>query len=129
MSTWKNTFGTTAFVDFNMKFFATLGMRGAIHYFNKKVVIHPKGKINIEIILDDVGTHDHFNGYCVTIIHKVNGKLTSEWFPFSSYLTSIDTESVELVAYVVKDWYRNGPTPESIISMVDKICEYISLYI
>ncbi len=128
---WKNTFETKTFEEFNRKFFKSTATFENAFFFNKKIVLPTiRPLTNAEIEIRDVGCVGDYNGYMIRIIHKDNGQIANEWFPFSAYLkTENKTDyTPHINEYCGIDWWCEGATPESIKTMVAKMLEYISLY-
>jgi len=134
---WKNNFGTTTFEGFMKRFFGETFLHRAfisIHYFNRRIVIPIGTTVNAEIKLIEQGVSGTYAAFLVTIIHKTNGTITRQTFSFKDWLklpndhTDRNQGEVGIIEHCGKDWYLDGPTPESITNLVAKITEYIKLY-
>jgi len=131
---WKHNFGTTTLEDFNKKFFSFDKFRFytfITHYFDKKIIVQNiRPDTNAEITIKDVSCQGNYNGYEVKIVHKVNGEITREWFPFYGYLkTEVKVDYTPHVClHCGADWWCHGATPESIKYMIERITKYIELY-
>ena len=133
MSKWKNQFNTTNFQDFMNKFFlgSTLIKKfEESQIFNKKLIISIDQNKNAEITLSTLGTVGHYEGFKVTITHKVNGEIARQWFGFKEYLSDgyTNNEYPHIIEYCQTDWYMNGATPDSIKSLTGQIHDYINFY-
>ena len=117
---------------FNKKFFREVADQ--LNFFNMTMV-HPIDKNRkAEIVLVDRGHHEHYVGYNVSIIHKENGVIVSEFFGFNDYLGKRTDDrrdeqgKFEVIGYVAKDWYIAKPSSNEVKKMAEKIMQYIELY-
>jgi len=121
----ENTFET-----FNKNFFSIT--KPKIQWFDKMGIL-PTNNTNIvvEIKLDDVGHKDNFNGYHISILHKVNGKIITHFFKFKDYLTMTKIDGCDYCHGWFNngkiDWYINRPTNSR--EMVSKMLDYIENFV
>jgi hypothetical protein len=134
-----NTFGTKTFEDFMNSFFRDWsdGMYAKglqkFRVFNRKLIID-MGTKTAEIVLKQNGHHGRFDGFQVSIIHKENGPLSSEWFGFAEYaMKGFKYKERHSFPHVLKscgcDWYMDGPTQGAIQDMIDKMAQYLYIYV
>lgn len=116
---------SNVFNIFNEKFFKS---RPEIKWFDKDGVYKIDEDRVVVITIDDKDYTDHFGGYLVKVINKMNGTIVSKWFPFKYYLTMIHREGDAEYFYALYtkdkfDWYISRP--KSTDEMVDCIFEWI----
>ena len=105
---------------------------------NKTVLVPVDDDRNASIELVTDGTHKKWEGFTVTIIHKMNGRITSQYFPFQDYLIEDKTKPhpcSDARWYVWNQisenkygFYGKQPTQESLIDMRLAIITYINLW-
>ncbi|WP_209124496.1 hypothetical protein [Alkalihalobacillus sp. BA299] len=125
---------TLNYCEFNHDFF----LNENISWYNRKGVYKLDDEINVTIELVTNGVHKTYKGYLVSIIHKTNGKIDSEYFDFDAYMSienRIDDRSdypggFSIVQHVcaregIPKWYIAKPHNEDINYMGNMIFHYI----
>ena len=93
------------------------------------------GNRNVQIELITRRTMDKYEGLRVQIIHKQNGVVITQYFPFEDYLCPQDGQTTVPDAkwHIWKNdgvlsWYGKVPTNSSMTEMTDAIDDYIAIW-
>ena len=123
----------TIFKDFNQNFFSK---SKNITWFDKEGFYTLDENRVVRITLDDVGTRDHFNGYLVEILNKLEGVIVKKFFRFEHHLIMI--HKTDLPNYHRTDyyhvWYNNDKLdwyisrPKDTKEMCKKIFEWVEIF-
>lgn len=92
--------------------------------------------IVVEIELKTHGHRDHYVGYEVRLIHRINGLLTNHFFRFDDYFEERDDDRDDYPLdnndcfYVDKnaDWYVAKPTFDDIVTFQSEVMTFINEY-
>ena len=119
-----------SFTDFNKNFFNSFTGYN-IQWFDMEGIIEFDDNRLVSIKLDNIGTHNQFNGYWVEIINKQRGTIYKKFFKFKDYMdfkhrddgmkfyyARFDTEEL--------DWYISRP--KSTKPMLDAISMFINKF-
>lgn len=115
---------------------------GPVHilWFAKKGTFELENNIVVEIELMTRGHADHYVGYMVRLIHKVNGKLTEHFFRFDDYMSSAMEDRADNrddyplgnnICYYVNSearWYIAIPEFDEIATFQSEVMTYIGEY-
>jgi len=125
---------TLNYSEFNHDFF----LKEDICWYNRKGVYTLDDEINVTIELISNGVHKTYKGYLVSIIHKTNGKIDSEYFDFDAYMSQdnrIDDRSDYKGGFSIHEsscvhegfprWYIAKPHNQDITYMGNMIFHYI----
>lgn len=126
---------TLNYCEFNFDFF----LSDDIKWYSRKGIFSLNHETNATIELVSNGVHKTYKGYLVSIIHKENGKIDSEYFDFDAYLSQgnrIDqrldfTGGFSIVEHTCErdgrpNWYIVIPHPDDIAYMRNMIFHYIN---
>lgn len=122
------------FEDFNREFFKNTEVASRIKWFGKKGILTIDEKRNAEIELCDYNYGGHYSGYVVKIVHKENGKISSQSFRFNDYLKGREDDrgheqrGFEIISHCGINWYIAIPKNEEVDAMANKILEYVVVY-
>lgn len=121
------------FKKVNEEFFSKC--KRTIKWFDKQGLFVMSDNRVVTITLDDVGTHNHFNGYWVEIINNRNGSVVKKFFRFQDHLTMIHRKETSRFYHI---WFRNESsgdklewyisTPKDTKEMCDVIFEWIDTF-
>jgi hypothetical protein len=117
----------TIFKDFNQNFFSK---SKNITWFDKEGFYTLDENRVVRITIDDVGTRDHFNGYLVEILNKLEGVIVKKFFRFEHHLIMIHNHRTDY--YHV--WYNNDKLdwyisrPKDTKEMCKKIFEWVEIF-
>ena len=108
------------FKTFNIDFFKS---QKDITWYDKQGILILDDNRVVTITIDDVGTHDSYNGYWVEIFNKTNGPIIKKFFRFSDHLTMnhYDTQQYFHVWYNNKkfEWYISRPKdPKEMVNII-----------
>jgi len=135
MSQWKHNFGSNTFAQFVDMFFEGHPFFKNSKIFNKKLTLSVRDRKVVEIVLSTNGTHGEYVGFKLSIIKIDTGVIATEWFGFKDYLVAHYRVASEMHPYpkIIEhcgtDWYMNGADPKDITYMLDKMKDYINLYL
>jgi len=113
--------------------FRKIGYTG--HYIHRSLTTTLDKTRNVVITLVTSGTHEHWTGFSVAIMHKQNGTIVQQFFPFQDYLQSTQDNGQKYSPYVWRSsalnqdqlhWFGFAPTEDSIFEMTDAIDNYLS---
>jgi len=89
-----------------------------------------------KITLTTSGTHQRWTGFIVSIVHKQNGEIGRQFFPFKDYLKP-DPKTINGIKEVnhlwpvhngggAIEWYGPTPTNDSVVDMIEAIQAWIA---
>lgn len=124
---------TLNYCAFNFDFFLSDGIK----WYNRKGVLSLNQETNATIELVSNGVHKTYKGYLVSIIHKENGKIDSEYFDFDAYMSQdnrIDERMDYKGGFSIHEstcegyprWYIAEPNPADITYMRNMIFNYVN---
>lgn len=114
---------------FNLNFFKKTNL--PIHWFDKDGIVSFPNYV-VRLTIDDVGTHNNYNGYWVEIIHKTNCLISKKFFRFVDHLEMIHRDNEFENCHVWHkydefDWYISRPKDTK--PMVDVIERWIEFFV
>jgi hypothetical protein len=122
---------TNIFKKFNEDFFSKCNR--TIKWYDEQGVFRTTDGL-VTITIDDVGTHNNYNGYWVEKINPRVGTIVKKFFRFSDHLTMVHRNERDKHSHVwlnngTFEWYISKPkdTKEMTDVMFDWIDNFITL--
>lgn len=118
---------------FNARCFKYSALFNTEKIFHRKIVHKIDSKKNATITLRTYGTHQHYAGYSVRIIHIENGEIDRHFFKFNDYFTDykkLPNDGYTIIEYCnyPNNFWDNPPKENELKSYWKQIENYIEQF-
>ena len=99
---------SNVFKEVNEDFFKSFPKEHGLVWYDKVGIMNLTDNRFIQFILDDVGTHDNFNGYWVEVYNKTSGLIYKKFFSFKIHFGEVKNPQQGVGTKYYHLWYNDS---------------------